>query len=122
MPAPIQTLLNPQLGIQDLLQMPEPSRLPQARDLPSSVLNRSGLEGLYGADNARSGAESLLCPDVGDGSIVSPEVYEAQIAAVLAKLQQSENPKIRAMLENEILPLMQNGMLLQAYRGLMLGG
>ena len=59
---------------------------------------------------------------MGDGRIVSPEVFQAQLTAILAKLEKSDNPKIKALLENEILPLLQNGMLLSAYRGLMLGG
>lgn len=122
MPTPIQSLLNPSIGIQDLLAMPEPSRLPQAKDLPSSVLQQSGLEQLYGTNNARTGAEAFLCPDVGDGRVVSPEVFQSQLNALVAKLQKSDNPKIKALLENEILPLLQNGMLLSAYRGLMLGG
>ena len=122
MPAPIQSLLNPSIGIQELLAMPEPSRLPQAKEMPSSVLQQTGLEQLYGTANARTGSEALLCPDVGDGRIVSPEVFQAQLTAILAKLEKSDNSKIKALLENEILPLLQNGMLLSAYRGLMLGG
>ena len=77
MPAPIQSLLNPSIGIQELLAMPEPSRLPQAKEMPSSVLQQTGLEQLYGTANARTGSEALLCPDVGDGRIVSPEVFQA---------------------------------------------
>ena len=34
----IQSLLNPSIGIQELLQMPEDNRLPQARALGSSML------------------------------------------------------------------------------------
>ena len=53
---------------------------------------------------------------------MSPEVFNSQLESLLKKLSESRNPKIRAMLEHEIIPLMQNGMLLSAYRGLMLGG
>ena len=34
----------------------------------------------------------------------------------------SENPKIQALVREEIEPLLQNGLLLTAYRNLMLGG
>ena len=118
----IQSLLNPSIGIQELLQMPEDNRLPQARELGSSMLQETGLEGLYGAVNSHTACEALLCPNVGDGTLVSPEVFNSQLESLLKKLSESRNPKIRAMLEHEIIPLMQNGMLLSAYRGLMLGG
>ncbi|MDY6009936.1 MAG: hypothetical protein SPJ12_02150 [Duodenibacillus sp.] len=118
----IQSILNPSIGIQELLSMPEEGRLPQARELASSMLQHTGLEALYGAVNSRTAAESLLCPNVGDGTLVNPAVFQSQLEAILEKLRKSDNPKIRALLEKEIVPLLQNGMLLSAYRGLMLGG
>ena len=63
-----------------------------------------------------------MCPNVGDGTLVNPAVFQSQLEAILEKLRKSDNPKIRALLEKEIVPLLQNGMLLSAYRGLMLGG
>ena len=122
MPAPIQNLLNPSIGIQDLLEMPEAGKLPQAKDLASSLLQASSLESLYAPVNSRTAFESFLCPDVGDGRVVSPEVFSQDLEALVAKLQKSSNPKVKALLNEEILPLMQNGMLLSAYQGLMLGG
>lgn len=118
----INTFLNPSIGIQELLQMPEDNRLPQARELGASLLQETGLEGLYGAVNSHTAFEALLCPNVGDGTLVSPEVFSSQLESLVKKLSESRNPKIRAMLEHEIIPLMQNGMLLSAYRGLMIGG
>ena len=118
----INTFLNPSIGIQELLQMPEDNRLPQARELGASLLQETGLEGLYGAVNSHTAFEALLCPNVGDGTLVSPEVFSSQLESLVKKLSESRNPKIRAMLEHEIIPLMQNGMLLSAYLGLMIGG
>ena len=120
--SPIQSLLNPSLGIQELMQMPEAGKLPEIRDLANSVLNETSLEGLYGAVNSRSAAEALLCPSVGDGTLVSPEVFHSQLKALVDKLQHSENPKVQELLKQEIYPVLQNGLLLSAYRGLMLGG
>ena len=102
--------------------MPEAGKLPEIRDLANSVLNETSLEGLYGAGNSRSAAEALLCPSVGDGTLVSPEVFHSQLKALVDKLQHSENPKVQELLKQEIYPLLQNGLLLSAYRGLMLGG
>lgn len=122
MPAPVQNLLNPSIGINELLSMPEVASLPQAKDLSNLSTKESGLEGLYGLGNSRTAFEAYLCPDVGDGRVVSPEVFASQLASLIEKLKGSENPKVRALLENEIIPLVQNGALLNAYCGLMLGG
>jgi len=122
MTAKIQSYMNPSLGIEELMQMPEARNLPKARELASSALYQTGLEGLYGAVNTRTVIESMLCPDVGDGTLVSPEVFNAELEAIVKKLAQSENPKIRTMLSEEIMPLLENGELLSAYRGLMIGG
>ena len=53
---------------------------------------------------------------------MSPEIFEADLHALLEKLRKSENPKIQALVREEIEPLLQNGLLLTAYRNLMLGG
>ena len=98
------------------------SLLPEARDLASSALQQSSLQSLYGTKNAQTTVESYLCPDVGDGTLVSPEVFGHELEALLEKLRGSDNPKVRAMLEDVIVPLLENGQLLSAYRGLMIGG
>ena len=122
MTSSVQNIFNPSVGIQGLLDMPDTGRLPQSRELATGALQATGLEGLYGPTNARTGIENLLCPNVGDGTLVSPEVFSAELEAIVRKLEKSENPKIRAMLVKEIIPLLQNNMLLSAYQGLMIGG
>ncbi len=122
MPTRIDSLLNPSIGIADLLPMPDAATLPEARDLGTNLLQESGLENLFRTANSRSALEALLCPDIGDGSLVSPETFEADLHAVLEKLGKSNNPKIQALVREEIEPLLQNGLLLTAYRNLMLGG
>lgn len=122
MTSPVQNLLNSTIGIQDLLAMPDTPNLPRAKEIASSVLQQTGLENLYNTGNARTAAEALLCPDIGDGRVVTPEIFNAQLVRLYEKLKQSKNPKMQALLDNEIRPLIENGMLLSAYRGLMLGG
>lgn len=122
MPTPVQNLFNPSVGIQSLMPMPDVEGLPEARDLASSALQQSTLQSLYGTKNAQTTVESYLCPDVGDGTLVSPEVFGHELEALLEKLRGSDNPKVRAMLEDVIVPLLENGQLLSAYRGLMIGG
>ena len=122
MPTPVQNLFNPSVGIQSLMSMPDVEGLPEARDLASSALQQSSLQSLYGTKNAQTTVESYLRPDVGDGTLVSPEVFGHDLEALLEKLRGSDNPKVRAMLEDVIVPLLENGQLLSAYRGLMIGG
>lgn len=118
----IQSFMNPSIGISELMQMRQTERLPQIRELSPGDLRSTGLDILYGQVNIKTAVESLLCPSVGDGSLVSPEVFSRELEAIVEKLKKSPNVKIRTMLEREILPLLENGMLLSAYRGLMIGG
>ena len=104
------------------MPMPDVEGLPEARDLASGALQQSTLQSLYGTKNAQTTVEAYLCPDVGDGTLVSPEVFGHELETLLEKLRGSDNPKVRAMLEDVIVPLLENGQLLSAYRGLMIGG
>ena len=89
MPSRIDSLLNPSIGIADLLPMPDAAALPEARDLGTNLLQESGLENLFRTANSRSALEALLCPDIGDGSLVSPEIFEADLHVLLEKLRKS---------------------------------
>lgn len=130
MPTPIQTLLNPSIGIADMMPMPSDERLPQLRELATSVLQETGLESLYGAVNARTVVQGLLCPNVGDGTLVNPDVFSAQMKGIRERLREREknkgkgkdDPRVTDLLENEIEPLMQNEALFTAYSNLMVGG
>lgn len=122
MPTRIDSLLTPSLGIADLLPMRDTVSLPEIKDLATNSLQSSSLEQLYRSVNARSAEEALLCPELGDGAVVTPEIFDEDLRALVKKLEKSRNPKVRALLRDEILPLMENNMLLSAYRNLMLGG
>ena len=121
MPTPIN-LLDSSLGIQHIMDMPEPSNLPRARELASNALNEPGLEELYAPGNAWQLVEQALCPDVGDGSMLNPEVFSGSLESCLHDLEGSTEPAVKEMLSQELKPLLQNGQLLQAYLGLMIGG
>lgn len=122
MPSSIPSLFSPTLGIQSLMPMPDAAPLPEARELSPGTLRESSLDQLYGPANAHTAVESYLCPDVGDGTLVAPEVFSSELEAIVEKLRRSEHPAVQEMLEKEVLPLLENGMLLAAYRGLMIGG
>lgn len=129
MPAPVQSLLNPSIGIADLMPMPAGERLPQARELSASVLQETGLEALYGAVNARTVVQGLICPSIGDGTLVNPEMFTSRLKSLQKKLRSGEtaagaasDPRVREMLEKELEPLLQNESLFVAYSNLMVGG
>ena len=57
---------------------------------------------------------------------MSPEVFARSLRDISKKLEKRlkkhPDPKLAALLEEELEPLLENDMLLSAYRGLMLGG
>jgi type III secretion protein X len=114
-------LLDPSLGIQNVMDMPTESVLPRARDMGANALSEPGLEELYAPSNARRYVETLLCPDVGDGSILSPESFSDNIDGVIQELASNSDPAVKEMLV-ELKALNRNGQLYQAYMGLMIGG
>ena len=121
MPSTIN-LLDASFGIQNVLDMPETGRLPQAREMASTALSEAGLSELYAPSNARQLIEDALCPEVGDGSLLSPEAFAGNLRGCLASLKDSDDPAVLALIRDELKPLLQNGELLQAYLGLMIGG
>ncbi len=114
--------LDPSVGISRILDMPEGANLPRAREIATNVLREAGLEELYRARNARSAAEELLVPDVGDGRMLAPEAFSNELVEIVRKCQGSSDPDVRAMVDQELIPLLQNAELLQVYQGLMIGG
>ena len=121
MPSSIN-LLDPSLGIQNVMDMPDPGTLPRARELASNALREAGLDELYAPSNAWQLMEQALCPDVGDGSMLSPEVFSDTLQSCVHDLQGCTDPAVKEMVSRELEPLLQNGQLLQAYLGLMIGG
>ena len=124
MVSPINNLLDPSLGIQDILDpgLSADGQLPQARPLAASVLREAGLEELYSPLNAARLVEQALCPDVGDGELLRPEVFAANLRESFEALKDSQNPEVQDFLNTDLRLLLENRDLLQAYTGLMIGG
>ena len=118
---PIIGILDHSQGIESVMEMPSSDRLPQARDTGATPLKEAGLEELYAPSNARQHVENLLCPEVGDGSILSPEAFSDLIDSCLSELSSSDDMAVKGML-SEVRALQRNGELYQAYMGLMIGG
>lgn len=115
-------LLDPSLGIQNIMEPQVNDPLPFARPLASSVLNEAGLEGLYAPSNSTRIVEAALCPDVGDGNLLRPEIFAVILKKCAADFASSDDPAVQELVEKELHPLMKNHELLQAYTNLMIGG
>ncbi len=117
-------LLDPSLGIQTVMDSPVSRQdgIPSARQMAANVLREAGLEELYSPNNAEHLVEQLLCPDVGDGDLLRPEVFSANLGACVETLKDSDDPNIRRAIREDLAPLLENTELLKAYTGLMIGG
>lgn len=116
-------LFDASLGIQNVMDSPAASQgIPTARPLASNVLREAGLEELYFPSNARHLLEEALCPGAGDGDLLRPDVFSANLAACRDALRDSGDPAVRVLIEDELGPLLENQSLLRAYTGLMIGG
>jgi len=116
-------LLDPSIGIQSVMDgVQNNARLPEARQLPSTVLSAAGLGELYAPKNAQQLIEDSLCPNVGDGKILEPSVFSGLLRDCVDNLKDSDSPEVRTLLEKELLPMLANTDLLRAYMGLMIGG
>ena len=115
-------LLNPDLGIQTIMNTSQADRLPDARPLVSSPMREAGLEELYEGHHMDQLVSAALLPAVGDGSILQPDVFHAELRGSLESLRDSREPAVRAFVRDELTPLMDNADLLRAYTTLMVGG
>lgn len=115
-------LLDGNLGIQTVLDSGTPTHLPQARPLASSATREAGLDELYNSRRAERLLEAALCPVTGDGSLLQPETFQAELQGCLEALRNSDKPAVRAFVRDELGPLLENTELLKAYSGLMVGG
>lgn len=119
---PTLDLLRANLGIQDIMDSSLEQRMPAARPLASSVLTEAGLDEVYNTSRAERAIEAALCPPVGDGTLLQPEVFRRHLGDCLERMRNSKNPAVRAFVREDLRPLMENNALLNAYVGLMLGG
>ena len=116
-------IFDTSVGIQNvLLNELENITMPQVRQLAANVLSEAGLEELYMPRNAARLIEDALCPEVGDGKILRPDVFAALLRDALEALRESKNPDVRAFLRKDLAPMLEDANLLQAYTGLMVGG
>ena len=122
MPSVSLNLLDPNLGIQNVMDSGSGARMPDARPLASTVLREAGLDELYQQGAAEKQLDAALCPPVGDGSILQPEIFQAALRGGLEALKDSRDPAVRAFVRDELAPLLENTELLKAYTGLMVGG
>ncbi len=123
MSSSLVNLLDPNLGIQRILDPgSQASHLPQARPLASSAAREAGLDELYCNRRAERQLEAVLCPVTGDGSLLQPDTFQAELRGSLEALRGSDKAAVRVFVRDELAPLLDNTELLKAYMGLMVGG
>ena len=116
-------IFDTSIGIQSVLQDdPANATMPSARPLAANVMVEAGLEELFLPNNADRMVEAALCPDVGDGKILRPDVFTANLQSSFSALQDSRNADVRAFVRKDLSPMLEDHALLQAYVGLMVGG
>ncbi|MDD2966850.1 MAG: type III secretion protein [Desulfovibrionaceae bacterium] len=113
---------DPSVGIQSVIASPVATPLPNAQPLAATVVNTGGLEQLYQGGNIADITMNFLCPQVGDGHMVQPEVFFGTMQECAQQLAHSTEPALQALVEQELQPLLENKALLQAYVGLMIQG
>lgn len=122
MPSVPVNLLDPTLGIQNVIEPGSDVHIPDARPLAATLPREAGLDELYNRSEAEKQIAAAICPPVGDGSILQPEIFHAELRGGLEALKGSHNPAVRIFVRDELAPLLENADLLKAYTGLMLGG
>lgn len=108
-------------GIQSVLEMPTSGSLPGARPLAVQGLNEANPESLFVPAAMSRLVESALCPNVGDGDITRPEIFNALLRDAVQHFDTMKHPDIQAFLDEDLRPLMENHYLQQAYLGLLVG-
>ncbi len=116
-------IFDTSIGIQSILMNePDNAGMPSAKPLAATVMAEAGLEELYLPNNAGRMVETALRPEVGDGKILRPDVFTANLQSSLSALQDSRNADVRAFVRKDLAPMLEDNTLLQAYVGLMVGG
>lgn len=117
-------ILSSSLGIQSVMNTmtTQEQSMPQSRPLATTVIREAALDEIYNPATAESLLQKALCPDVGDGEILQPEVFRANLKASMEDLSMSRDPAVRDFIKQDLNPLLENNELLQAYTGLMVGG
>ncbi len=116
------TILDTNLGIQDVLPSLDTQSMPGARPLPQTSIREAGLEALFHATTTSSLLESALTPNVGDGTILTPAIFSETLRSCCSTLKDVKNPDVHSFVAGELEPLIENEDLLQAYAGLLVGG
>lgn len=116
-------IFDTSIGIQSVLADElDNAGMPSARPLAATVMAEAGLEELYMPNNAGRMIEAALCPEVGDGKVLQPDVFTAALQESLTSLENSRDADVRAFVRKDLAPMLEDNALLQAYVGLMVGG
>ena len=116
-------IFDTSIGIQNVLQDETNNvGMPTAKQLAANLMAGIGLEELYLPKNAALMIEDALLPAVGDGKVLRPDIFAANLRGIQSALENSRNEDIRAFVRKDLAAILEDNALLQAYAGLMVGG
>ncbi len=120
-------LLNHNVGIDQFLATQSNEHIPTAKPMASNSVFEAGLSSHFAMGNIKANLENMLVPNVGDGEILRPDVFNRTINAMatnFSSLPQGENlgEGVKDMMNNVINPLLENKDLLNLYSNLMVAG
>ena len=75
MPGLSLNLLDPNLGIQNVMDSGNGTHMPDARPLASTVLREAGLDELYNSGAAEKQLDAALCPRWETAPSCSPKIF-----------------------------------------------
>ncbi len=115
-------LFNHSVGIQDFLLPNVQSHIPSAKPLASTAAKELAVVEHFNLENITASMEKFLAPEVGDGEVLRPDIFNKVIADFHDKYQGNEEPDVKNFLNEIIKPMLANKELLQAYTNLMISG
>ena len=94
-------LLDPGLGIQNIMDPGRQGHLPDARPLASSAMREAGLDELYNSRKAAQQLEAAPLSAVG-GPSLQPELFHMELQGALTALRDGDKPAVRAFVRDEL--------------------
>ncbi len=121
-------VLNSHVGISTILPPAEESHLPSTERF-AGIGNSADISEIaaYKHDIAPNGfartVAEAFCPTVPSDEILKPAIFAQTLESLESKLQaETSHPEVRRFLREDLLPLKENRLLLNAYLGLMVEG
>jgi type III secretion protein X len=116
-------ILNPRLGLQDVLApVGDELHLPAARSLASNVVGDTGLAQHFNFEGSAQIIERALTPLLHDERLLRPDIFKGNLRRSFESLKSSRRPEVRRFVREDLAPMMEDDELYAVYEGLLLDG